>query len=267
MNSKTRELKVPFRGFRGKKKIVILGDFNPQYYTHRALNDAIFHLSNAVNHEVSIEWMYTDRFDYSDAFTSIYSGLWVAPSSPYKDMENVLNAIRYAREQDIPTIGNCGGFQHMIIEFARNVCGLTYADTEELHPGNEDLIISILSCSLVGKEEDISILESSFLHSLVGTSHLKGKYHCSYALNPDYIPMLESHGMKMTAKNSDGDIRAFELSTNSFYIATLFQPALTSTEDEPDPILMAFVNKIVNRESKIQNPCFDFAQQPADRKS
>lgn len=227
-----------------QSKIVLLGDYNPQYHTHLTLDEAIKHLTHSVNQEVTVEWQTTDKFDYSNAFTSDYSGLWIAPGSPYKDMENVLNTIRYAREHQIPTIGNCGGFQHMIIEFARNVCGIVNADTEETNPDATDIVISKLSCSLVGQSEEISILKNSFLHSLIGKSQLTGKYHCSYALNENYIPVLESHGMKMTAWNQEGNIRAFELIKHPFFVGTLFQPALTSTSYEPDPLLLSFVNRV-----------------------
>ena len=237
-------------------KIVVLGDFNPQFHTHLALNEAIHHLSKTVNHKVSFDWRATDKFDFRQELSSKYAGLWIAPGSPYRDMDNVIHAIRFARENNIPTLGNCGGFQHMIIEFARNACGLLDADSEENHPDGKELIISKLSCSLVGQAEEITIAESTLLHSLVGKRNIVGKYHCSYALNPKYIPILEGQvpfrglrgNMKMTATNNDGDIRAFEIESHPFFLGTLFQPALTSTMNEPDPILLGFVNS-VNREA------------------
>jgi CTP synthase (UTP-ammonia lyase) len=231
-------------------KIVVLGDFNPQYHTHIALNESIRHLTKAVNGKVIIEWRGTEIFDFISELKSDYSGLWIASGSPYKDPENVFNTIRYARENNIPTFGNCGGFQHMIIEYARNVCGITDADTEETNPEGKDLIISRLVCSLVGQEEDITIKKTSFLYSLIGKTHLIGRYHCSYAINPRYIPLLERGNMKMTATNVDGDIRAFEISSHPFYIGTLFQPALTSSEEKPNPILLGFVKHVLREIEK-----------------
>ncbi len=228
----------------GAKKIVILGDFNPQYHTHLAVNETTIHLSNSVNNEVSFEWVGTDKFDVEDEFNK-YSGLWVASGSPYKDMDNVLNAIKYARENNIPTFGNCGGFQHMLIEYARNVCGLNDADSEETNPESKEIIISKLTCSLIGQQENISINATSQLFSLIGKTNLTGKYHCNYALNRIYIPLLESNGLKMTATNPEGDIRAFEVPSHPFFIGTLFQPALTSSADEISPILMGFARNVV----------------------
>ena len=228
-----------------KKKIAVLGDFNPGYHTHLALNRAIVHLVSAVHEEVIIEWVGTDTFDYSKELTSVYSGLWIASGSPYKDMKNVLNSIRFAREQNIPTYGNCGGYQHMIIEYARNICGLINADSEETNEGGDEWIISKLACSLEEQQEEISILKSSLLHSLIGNTHIPGLYHCNYGLNPAYASLLESKGMKMNARNSNGEIRGFEVMSHPFFIGTLFQPALTSTIAEPNPILLAFIQKCI----------------------
>ena len=235
------------------KKIVILGDFNPAYHTHLAVNETIRHLADAFNDDIAFEWVDTDKLDIKKDLNTRYSGIWVASGSPYKDMQNVINAIQYARENNIPTFGNCGGFQHMIIEYARNVCGITDADSEETKPGGKNLVISQMSCSLVGQQEEISVAENSKLYSLVQKKHLIGKYHCSYALNPEYIPVLKTQvpfrgfrgRIKMTATNPEGTIRAFELPSHRFFIGTLFQPALTSTADEPNPILMGFVKSVM----------------------
>ncbi|MEP6646302.1 MAG: gamma-glutamyl-gamma-aminobutyrate hydrolase family protein [Saprospiraceae bacterium] len=226
------------------RNIVILGDFNPAYYTHLAVNETTRNLSNRVNNEVQFEWVGTDQFDFEKELPHKYSGLWISSGSPYKDMDNVLNTIRYARENKIPTFGNCGGYQHMLIEYARNVCGLINADSEETNPESKDLIISKLSCSLVGEKEEISITSPSLLFSLVGKKNLTGKYHCNYTLNPKYIPILQNRGLKMTATNPDGEIRAFEIPSHPFFIGTLFQPALTSTANEPNPILTGFVSTV-----------------------
>src|SRR5690606_8090562 len=105
------------------------------------------------------DWIETDAFDYETAFREVYSGLWLAPGSPYRDMDNVLKAIRFARENNIPAFGNCGGFQHMVIEFARSVCSITGADHEESNPDADELLISKLACSLVQQQEHLTITD------------------------------------------------------------------------------------------------------------
>lgn len=233
-------------------KIAILGDFNPIHSTHHALNDSIRQVTKLFAEEIQFDWIGTDIFNCKIAFDNLYSGLWIAPGSPYKDMQHVLDAIKYARINNIPTLGNCGGFQHMIIEFARNVCGITLADHEEINPVSPDLLVAKLSCSLVEQQEQLAICDkNSLLFNIIQQEPLTGKYFCSYGLNKSYVGQLKSNGLKITALSSDGEVRAFEIASHPFFIGTLFQPALTSTADEPNPIITAFVKKCIQHKNSI----------------
>ena len=227
-------------------KIAILGDFNPAYSTHHTLNNSISQIRKLFNQELQFDWISTDILNSKTAFNNLYCGLWIAPGSPYKDMQNVLNTITYARENNVPTFGNCGGFQHMIIEFAKNVCGISNADHEETNPKATDLVISKLSCSLMEQEEELTIIEtSSILFNTINKNKLLGKYFCSYGINNKYIEILRSNGLKFTACSVKGEMRAFELANHPFFLGTLFQPALSSTLEEPNPLILAFINQSI----------------------
>lgn len=227
-------------------KIAILGDFNPVYSTHHILNDSIRQIQKLLNEEIQFDWISSDTLNFKTAFNNMYCGLWIAPGSPYKNMKNVLNTITYTRENNIPTFGNCGGFQHMIIEFARNICGITNADHEETNPNSSDLLISKLSCSLVEQEEELTITDAnSILFNTIKKEKLLGKYFCSYGINSKYIDTLKSNGLKLTAISPDGQVRAFEIEAHPFFVGTLFQPALTSTIDEPNPLIVKFVRQSI----------------------
>lgn len=230
-------------------KIAILGDFNTNYKTHHALNDSILQCAGYLNQPIQGDWIDTDHFDAPAVFNDAYEGLWVAPGCPYKDMENVLDTIRYARTEGIPTLGNCGGFQHMIIEFARNVSGIENADHQEIHPEAQDPVISQLACSLVEKEEEVIITNTdSRLFQIIGQTHFTGSYFCSYGVNPLYREKLTGDGCLFTAYSKDGHIRAFELRSHPFFLGTLFQPALLSTATAPNPIILAFFQKCLEKE-------------------
>ncbi|WP_306351047.1 glutamine amidotransferase-related protein [Flavobacterium sp. '19STA2R22 D10 B1'] len=228
-------------------KIAILGDFNPIHYTLHALNDSTRAVQKSLNTEIQFDWISTDIFNPKIVFeNNNYKGLWIAPGSPYKDMENVLNTIEYARQNNIPTFGNCGGFQHMIIEFARNACKITNADHEETSTNHEDILIKKLSCSLKGEQEKLEIIDlDSFLFKTLRQEHLIGQYYCSYGINEKYIDILEKNGMVFTSKSEDNHYRSFEIKSHPFFVGTLFQPALTSTDDKPNPIIIEFIKKCI----------------------
>ena len=226
-------------------KIAILGDFNPHHYTLNILNESIGHIKKHLQQNIQFNWIDTDVFNAEDIFgNQAYKGLWIAPGSPYKDFDNVLKVIEYARLKNIPTLGNCGGFQHMLIEFARNVCSIQAADHEESNPETTEAIIHKLSCSLKGGQEELQIIgKNSLMFSIIQKEIFIGKFNCSYGLNKKYIPVLQNNGLIFTTKSDSGEYRSFEIKNHPFYMGTLFQPALSSTQENPDPIIISFIKK------------------------
>jgi CTP synthase (UTP-ammonia lyase) len=228
------------------RKIALLGDFDPSYNTLQAINNTFAPLKKHFNRDIQFDWFDTDKFDYQKAFNEGYAGLWITPGSPYRDMENVLNAISYTRKNKIPTFGNCGGFQHMAIEFARNVCHIKNADHQETNPAGEELIIVKLACSLVEQSENLKIIrKDSLLRQIIGKDQFIGRYFCSYGVNEHYQKTLESNGLIFTAESEDGQKRAFELMSHPFFLGTLFQPALSSGENEVNPVIVEFVKRCI----------------------
>ena len=93
--------------------------------------------------------------EINDSLFDRFSGVWVTPGSPYKNLEKTLWAIRFARENGIPCFGTCGGFQHMVLEYARNVLGYEDAQHAEYDPYASSLFISALACSLAGRTMEL----------------------------------------------------------------------------------------------------------------
>jgi len=231
------------------EKIAILGDFNPAFETLHKLNDSVRDIQKKFDEAIQFDWIATDVFNSKVVFEQQnYKGLWITPGSPYKDMNNVLATIKYARENNIPTFGNCGGFQHMVIEFAKNICGIEKADHAETNPDSQAPVIKKLVCSLKGEQENLTIINhSSLLYNTYQKEHFLGKYYCSYGVNEEYVDMLTSKGLIFTSKSEDGHYRSFEISTHPFFVGTLFQPALTSTTKHLNPMIVEFVKASIKR--------------------
>jgi CTP synthase (UTP-ammonia lyase) len=138
-------------------RIGILGDFNPENPTHIFTGNAIRHAAEVLGKTIEAVWLPTDRpTEYMR-----FDGFLGSPGSPYKSFEGALAGIRYARENQIPFIGTCGGFQHLAIEYARNVMGLADAAHAESDPYASCLFVTPLSCSLVGKTMEVAIKRGS----------------------------------------------------------------------------------------------------------
>lgn len=160
-------------------------------------------------------------------------------------MNGALTAIQFARENNRPFLGTCGGFQHALIEYARNVCKLVAADHAESNPGCRTLIVTPLSCSLVGKTGQISFTPGSQLHEIFKGKDTTEAYHCNYGLNPEWKDQFEQAGIHFTGFDSENQVRAFELPSHPFFIGTLFQPERSVLNKQQHPLITAFIEKIL----------------------
>ena len=177
-------------------RIGIIGDFNPNNPTHTATNDGIQHAAEALGRPIEAIWLPTDESHEWGRF----QGLFCSPGSPYKSLDGALRGIRFARENNIAFLGTCGGFQHLAIEYARNVLGFTDAAHAESDPYASCLFVTPLSCSLVGMTMEVSIKPGSRASVAMGSTRSLEKFYCNFGLNPDYQGQLEEHGLAITAK-------------------------------------------------------------------
>jgi CTP synthase (UTP-ammonia lyase) len=185
-------------------------------------------------------WLETDGLPASEEIGRL-DGIWCVPGSPYRSIDGALGAIRLARELGIPFLGTCGGFQHALIEYARNVAGIEDAEHAESSPSAEHLVITPLACSLVGSEGEIRPLPDTRLAEIYGPGEHRERYHCSYGLAPGFGHLLEGGDLRACAVDEQGQLRAVELSGEAFWLATLFQPELSSPPARPHPVIAAFV--------------------------
>lgn len=221
--------------------IALIGDYNKSVIAHGTIPHALELACHATN--VNLNWTWIPTTSISDAAECLaeFTAIWVVPGSPYKNMDGALGAIQFARENNRPFLGTCGGFQHALIEYARNKCGVTEADHAEVNPQSNDLIVTPLECSLVDKIGTISFSPASKLHKIFQGKPSFERYHCNYGLNPEWINRLTAGGLQFTGFDEAGEIRAFELSTHPFYIGTLFQPERSALFEEQHPLIQAFV--------------------------
>ncbi|MEO1208467.1 MAG: CTP synthase [Cyanobacteria bacterium J06638_20] len=228
-----------------KPCIAILGDYKPGYEPHLATQEAIAHSGLQLGSTIKAIWLSTD--DISNMLFETYAGIWIAPGSPYKNTENMLQAIRYARENNIPCLGTCGGFQHMVLEYARNVLGFKESDSQENDPYASQLFISQLDCSLFGREMELTFVEGSQIATIYGSLKTAERYYCNFGVNPEYVSALKSQSLNVTGSDVEGEVRVIELPGHPFFIGTLFVPQARSTAATPHPVVTAFIETIIKR--------------------
>jgi CTP synthase (UTP-ammonia lyase) len=215
-------------------RIALVGDYDSRVIAHQAIPLA---LQLAGQQQISFDWIHTSTLGSLDG----YHGVWCVPASPYENEAAAIEAIRWARESKVPFLGTCGGFQHAVLEFARNVLGLATADHAETATNDDCLVISRLSCSLVEIEETVVAVPGSRLAALYGQGENHFGYHCNFGFNPAFETAFKAAGMHVAARGNNGEARAMELSAHPFFIGTLFQPERLALKSRKSPLVDAFV--------------------------
>ena len=222
-------------------KIGLVGDYSPDVKAHQAIPQALRLAAEKTNCETEETWLATSDILKNFKRLFDFDALWCVPASPYESMDGALAAIKYAREKGVPFLGTCGGFQHAVIEYARNVSGFTNADHAESNPNAEMPVVKQLSCSLVGAEGVIKFVENSRIRQIYGADETVEQYHCNFGFNSDYSFLFEQGEMKITGADAEGEPRVIELTNHPFFIATLFQPERSALTANRHPLISAYV--------------------------
>ncbi len=223
-------------------RIALVGEYNPEVAAHVAIPRALKRAANGSVRPVEASWMATTLFTAeSEPLLSSFHAIWCVPNSPYASMAGALSAIRFARESGRPFLGTCGGFQHAVIEYARNVLGCLDADHAESNPAAAVPLIARLSCSLAHGKGEIQLQPDSHLARLYGKTRITEKYHCNFGVNPRFESMLQDGKLTMSGRDENGEVRAVELAGHPFFIATLFQPEQSAFAIGEHPLISAFV--------------------------
>ncbi|WP_285577608.1 CTP synthase [Geothrix limicola] len=223
-----------------KVTVGLVGDYSQAVPAHLAIPTALLNSADALNIEVDIKWVPTHEIT-STSRLSEFDGLWCVPASPYRSMDGALLAIRHARENGIPFLGTCGGFQHAIVDYARNVMGWVDAEHAETSPNTGRAVISALRCSLVETTGLVKLLPGTRIASAYGTTETTEGYRCRYGLNPEFQAALVTGPLRASAIDESGEVRAVELDNHRFYLATLFQPERSALKGESVPLALAFL--------------------------
>lgn len=229
--------------------IALVGDYDPDVIAHRAIPVAIDLASKAVGVSAAGTWVHTTSLTGPpETRLARFDALWVVPASPYANTAGVLAAIRYARENGMPFLGTCGGFQHALLEYAANVWGIPHAAHAETEPMAADPVITPLACALVGTTGAIRFAEGSRMAALYGALAATEEYHCRYGLNPRFADRLETGPLRATAWDAAGEVRAVELAEHPFFVGTLFQPERAALRGEVPPAVRGLVEVMARRQ-------------------
>ncbi len=251
-----RRMKHPAR----QVSIGLVGKYVEYEDSYKSLKEALLHGGLAHDAKVNITWIESERLKWPDAIASLeqFDGILVPGGFGRRGVEGMLCAIRYARECKVPYFGICLGMQTMVIEFARNVCGLETANSTEFDPATPDRVIYKLR-ELKGVDElggtmrlgayPCLLAADSFARRAYGKPEISERHRHRYEFNREYESILKEHGMRLTGETPDGVyVEICELADHPWYLGCQFHPEFKSKPLEPHPLFRAFIGAALDRQ-------------------
>ena len=239
--------------------IGLVGKYVEYEDSYKSLKEALLHAGIAHRARVNIEWIESEQMIWPECKQRLsrYDGILVPGGFGKRGIEGMLNAIRCAREERIPYFGICLGMQTMVIEFARNVCGLADADSTEFNPATPHRVIYKLR-ELKGVDElggtmrlgayPCRLAEGSFAHLAYGTTDISERHRHRYEFNREFEPVLTSQGLRLTGQTPDGIyVEICELPDHPWFLGCQFHPEFKSKPLEPHPLFSAFLGAALAR--------------------
>ncbi len=241
--------------------IALTGKYTGLQDSYISIREALTHAATSLNCRINYRWIETTEIEEGkvDVKTALegVNGVLVPGGFGSRGAEGKMKCIQFARENNIPFLGLCLGFQLATTEFARNVCGLKNANSTEIEPKTPHAVIDLLpeqrkvyakggTMRLGGQE--VMIRPESFAHKLYGKTNVRERFRHRYECNPKYISILEKNGLVFSGKAPEQPImQILELQRHPFFVATQFHPEFTSKPLKPNPLFSGFVKAALIR--------------------
>ena len=234
--------------------IGITGKYTAVRDSYASIINALEHAGIALDCSVKINWVETTAITNENAAEHLadVDGIIVPGGFGTRGAEGKITCVRYARENNLPYLGICFGFQMAVIEIARNVCGLTEADSTEIEPECTEPVIDILpeqkkieglggNMRLGGR--DIELKPQTLAWKLFGKNDsVRMRFRHRYEVDPRYIERLEKAGLVFSGKAPNQPImQILEIPSHPYFFATQAHPCLTSRPLRPQPLFVGLV--------------------------
>lgn len=251
--------------------IGIVGKYVEYEDSYKSLKEALVHGALAHNLKLNVTWIEAEGLEAKHSDDRSYErqlaefdGILVPGGFGKRGIEGMLNAIRYARENEIPYFGICLGMQTACIEYARNVCGLHDANSSEFDPATPHRVIYKLR-ELTGVEEmggtmrlgawPCMLQADSAAAQAYATTEISERHRHRYEFNREYEAILTGAGLRITGTTPDATyVEIVEIPSHPFFLGCQFHPEFKSKPLEPHPLFREFVgasyrNRLATRQN------------------
>ncbi len=233
--------------------IALIGKYVELKDSYISIAESLIHAGAKNKTKVNINWIHSSKLEDEDIhqLLSKMNGIIVAPGFGSRAVEGKINAVKYARENNIPFLGICLGMQCAVVEFARNVIGLDGAHSTEIDPDSNHPVISMMEeqkklKNLGGTMRlgayDCHVKENSLLHDVYEKDIISERHRHRFEFNNVYIDDFEKHGIVFSGKNIKNNLmETIEYSQHPWFVGVQYHPEYKSTVVNPHPLFINFV--------------------------
>jgi CTP synthase len=235
--------------------IGLVGKYVELHDAYKSIHESLIHAATKNQLKLEINWIHSEKLSKNEIKAEIdkTDGIIVAPGFGNRGVEGKILAVKYARENHIPLFCICFGMQIAAIEFARNVLGLSQANSTELDPDTNEPVISLL------EDQKLELLRATMRlglqtcklnkqtksHEIYQTDTISERHRHRYEFNNDYIAVFEQNGMKIAGKDvATNLVEILELENLPWFVTTQFHPEYKSTVLNPHPLFVDFVKTV-----------------------
>jgi CTP synthase len=243
----------------GPALIAVVGKYTELVDSYKSIQQALMHGGIANDVGVQIDWLSSERLEGGESTTGLegYHGILVPGGFGPRGVEGMLEAIRWAREEEVPFFGICLGLQCAVIEFARNVVGLEYSHSFEFDSESPHPVICLMDSQIrvttkggtmrLGAYPAV-LAPGSRAARIYGAQEISERHRHRYEFNNDYREPFQEHGMVFSALSPDGKlVEIIELLRHPWFMGCQFHPELKSRPTRPHPLFASFVKAAAER--------------------
>lgn len=243
-------------------KIGLVGKYVELQDAYKSIAEAFIHAGVANECRVKLEMIHSEHISSDNVKEKLrgLKGILVAPGFGDRGIDGKIEAIKYARENNIPFLGICLGMQMAVVEFARNVLGMKGAHSTEMSPKTKYPVIGIMEDQKNIKNKGGTMRLGAYPckltrgtkgYQVYGKVNIQERHRHRYEFNNDYLKQFEKAGMISSGINPDSNlVEMIELKDHPWFIGCQFHPEYKSTVANPHPLFVRFVKAALEKKSK-----------------
>ena len=244
-----------------KVEIALIGKYIELQDSYKSITEAFIHAGSSNETKVKVRWIHSESLTVENIENKLkgVNGILVAPGFGDRGIDGKIKAVQFARENKIPFFGICLGMQMAVIEFSKNVLGLTDAFSTEMKKECKNPVINLMESQKEVTEKggtmrlgawDCNVSKNSKAYNAYQSEFISERHRHRYEFNNEYLEAIESAGLKATGINpKTGLVEVVEIPTHPWFVGVQYHPEYKSTVLNPHPLFVDFI-KAALKQSK-----------------